>query len=237
MKKEDVLMKLSVIIPAYNEYVNLKKNFNKIYNHLKKLKRFELIVAEDGSTDGSKELLSAFAKLKNVKVISRERRLGKGGALKEAIAIAQGDVIGYIDADLSTPLTHVDEAVSKVLEGNKVVFGSRYEEGSDADRTIIRFVASRTYNLIIKALFNSHVSDHQCGFKFWDGKYIKKEIRHINDNSWFFDSEMLIRAQREGVAIYALPIGWAEGSKTRIRIRDVLDFIRSIIGLRLSGLE
>ena len=227
-------MKTTIILPVYNERENLEKNFAKVYRFMKRAGDFEIIIAEDGSTDGSSEIARRFAKLESVRLISSRRRLGRGGALKRAIRIASGGIIGYIDVDLATPLRFIPDAVEKARGGCDVVFGSRYDEGSYAKRTLSRFAGSKAYNFLLWAFFGSRIRDHQCGFKFWRREYIKQAVRQVEDNHWFFDSEMLIRAKKAGAKVCALPVEWHENRKTKVRLTDVLYFIRKILRLKAS---
>lgn len=224
--------RLSLILPVYNERDRLSKNFKSIYDEAKRLGTFEIIIAEDGSTDGSKELANRLSKRDGVKVLSVKGRTGRGGAIKRAVKIAHGNVIGYIDIDLAVPLRYMKDAIKLVEDGHPVVTGSRYEKGSDTTRSIYRHIASKSYNLLLKVLLSSKVKDHQCGFKFWSGKYIKKAIKDIKDNHWFFDSEMLVRAERTGITPYELPVEWHEGRETKVRLKDNIYFVKQILRLR-----
>ena len=204
-------------------------NFPKIYRAAKKIGTFEIIIAEDGSTDCSKEVSKGFAMLSGVKLMSRNVKLGRGTALKNAVRHARGDVIGYMDIDLAVPLTYLPVAVDKVEEGHKFVTGSRYRKGSRMNRSSVRLVSSVGYNLILKILFNSKVNDHQCGFKFWESAFIKKEIKEVKDDHWFFDSEMIIKAQREGTVPYEIPVEWKESKSTKVKASNILYFLKSAI--------
>ena len=225
-------MKVSVIIPVYNEAQNLQRNFPKIYSYLKKLGQFEIIIAEDGSTDGTREIARKFSKQKNVKLLSSPEKLGRGRALKRAIAAASGDVIGYIDADLSVPLPYIKDAVEKVREGNTLVVGSRYEPQSRVSRDFSREFQSKTFNTMLHIAFGTRIKDHQCGFKFWDGRFAKKEAKLVRDDHWFFDSEAIIRAERMGESVYPLPVAWKEHRNTKVKRSDIFYFIGAIAKLR-----
>ena len=226
-------MKVSIIMPVYNEVENLRSNFPKVYSHMKRLGPFEIIIAEDGSKDGTKELAMKFSRqYRNVKLLSSQYRLGRGQALKRAIVAATGDVIGYIDADLSVPLKYVDAAVDKIKSGEKLVVGSRYEPRSRTERDPSREFQSKFFNGMLFVTFGSKIKDHQCGFKFWDGKFAKQQAKMIRDDHWFFDSEAIIRAQKMGVTIYPLPVEWKEHRNTKVKRSDIVYFIGAIAKLR-----
>ncbi len=228
------MTRVTIILPVYNGYKDLKENFPKIYGAAKRLGSFEIIIAEDGSNDGSSELARRLGKLPNVIVLSRPERSGRGGALKRSIKIARGDVIGYMDIDLSVPLSYLPKAVEKVEEGNRILTGSRYVEGSDIQRTFKRHLLSAGYNFLLFLFFGSKVKDHQCGFKFLEKEYAKELARRIKDNHWFFDTEMLVLAQHDGIVPYELPVSWKEHKETKVRSKDIYLFLKAIFRLRFG---
>jgi glycosyltransferase involved in cell wall biosynthesis len=227
-------MLVSIILPVYNDCINLQHNFRGIYNQAQRLGSFEIIIAEDGSTDCTKHIVEKLGRLKGVRTITATSRKGRGAALKDAIKIANGDIIGYLDIDLSTPASYIGDAVKLVSKGHKFVIGSRYSKGANARRSFSRLISSRVYNALIYIAFGSRVRDHQCGFKFWDGKFIKGIISKVVDNHWFFDTELIIRAQVVGIHPYELPVKWKESNRTTVRLSDVLYFLEAIIKLKCN---
>jgi len=225
-------VRLSLILPIYNECENLRSNFPKIYKLVKELGESEIIIAEDGSKDCTKKYVKKFAKLPGVRLLSYKKRLGRGGALKRAIRVARGKVIAYIDIDLAVPLKYVPIAVKHVEEGNMVVVGSRYLKQSHSTRSAKRLFESLAYNALMRILLGSRIKDHQCGFKFWDASFAKSAAKIVKDNHWFFDSEMLVIAQREKLPVYEMPVEWKEQKYTKVSSSDPLYFIRSILRLR-----
>ena len=232
-------MKLSLILPLYNQYANIDHNFGKIYDELRHKYGgvgFELILVNDGSTDSSERLLYRLSRLKGVQLISKRRQGGRGAAIKDAVAMARGDVIGYMDVDLSVPLPYMHKAVRMVLRGNKVVVGSRYIKGAAAARSPVRLVESKLYNILINLAFNTGISDHQCGFKFWDAKYIRAAARRVRDDHWFFDTEMLVDARAHGLSILEIPVSWSESEETTTSPGDIVYFIECIIRHKLRSI-
>ncbi len=224
----------TIILPVYNEYRNLKKNFPKIYRAAKALGSFEIIIAEDGSTDGSRELAQRLSLLPDVVALCRAEKSGRGGALKRAIRIARGNVVGYMDIDLSVPLSYLPKAVEKVEDGNAILTGSRYVRGASIKRTVTRHFLSAAYNALLFLFFRSQVKDHQCGFKFLERGYARKLAGRVRSDHWFFDTEMLILAQRDGIMPYELPVRWKEHRETKVRGRDVYLFAMEILRLRFG---
>lgn len=224
-------MELSLILPIYNQSDNIKENFPKIYDYLKnnyKSGGFEIIMVDDGSNDDSPALLESLKRFKEVVVISRKANLGRGGAVKIGIPAARGKVIGYIDTDLAVPMHYVKGAVDKVLEGHEVVIGSKYAHGAHYTRTTTRLVISSVSNALIRLFLGSKATDHQCGFKFFDARYIKKAVHDIKDNRWFFDTETLVRAQRNGITPYEVAVIWTEKTRSTFKIKQVTYFFWAI---------
>ena len=227
-------MRLSLILPLYNECGNTRRNFMKIYDVVQEIGDSEIILAEDGSTDCTKHYVRRFSKLSGVRVTTSRVRLGRGGALKKAISMARGRTIGYMDIDLAVPARYIWPALERVEHGSKIVAGSRYVKGAASMRSVKRLVASMGYNALMRLLFNSKVHDHQCGFKFWNGRFIKGVLPEIRDNHWFFDSEVIVRARGKGIGTVEIPVEWKEQSGTKVKKTDVLYFVESIMRLRFG---
>jgi glycosyltransferase involved in cell wall biosynthesis len=223
-------MRISLILPVYNEYGNLKRNFMRIYSVMKKIGSFEIIIAENGtSKDGTIDLAKKFSKLPNVSYFALPKA-GKGGALKKGIELAKGKTIGYIDIDLSVPATYIPAALDAVEAGNAVVYGSRYEKNSKEKviRSNNRFVASKVFNFLLKNVSGSKLRDHQCGFKFYDSKFIKPAARAIPDSHFFFDVATLLRAQRHHVTLSPLPVPFKEMRYSKIKRKDIIYYLNCI---------
>ena len=226
---------ISLILPVHNEHRNMKDNFLKIYKAVKDLGPFEIIIAEDGSTDDTLLLAKRYARMKNVRLMSHAGRIGKGKAIKNGVAAAKGSVIGFMDVDLSVPLGYLGAAVESVSDGEQFVIGNRYARGSKRSRKFGRLAESILYNALMVLLFGSKVKDHQCGFKFWASGFIKKYARMVNDNSWFFDSELIVRAERSGILPYEMPVDWKEGSTSNVSPSTALYLFISMLRFRLRG--
>jgi len=224
--------KFSLILPIYNECYYLRRNFKAVYNEVTKLGG-EIIIAEDGSTDCSKELSKKFSALDGVKVISKKERQGRGRAIKSALKLADSNAVGYMDIDLAVSHRFIKKALEKISEGEKIVIGSRYVNGSKVKRAATRTYLSNSYNSLIRFVFGSKLRDHQCGFKFWDYS-LNNFVSKVNDNHWFFDSELLILAQKKKIRIYELPVEWIEHKGTKVRWSDIFYFIYKIISFKLE---
>lgn len=212
---------LSVIIPAFNESDNLKKNIPKLVKYLNSKKmKYEIIVSEDGSTDDSRDVLNKFSKIYGIRYVHYEKRLGKGAAIKKAGKMAKYEKVIFIDADIPINLDSII-TLSDELEINDVVIGSRYIEGSKTTRTFKRLFLSRVYHLLVKIMFPElKLNDIQCGFKgFRKGVFvsINKETKM---DEWSWDLEFLVLANKKGLKIKEVPIEWREGEKTKLNVLE-----------------
>lgn len=226
--------RFALIIPVYNEYKNLSKNFLKIYEKVRELGG-QLIIAEDGSTDGSKGLIKSLAKKYEITVSMAEKRTGRGGAIKRVLPLVKASIVGYIDSDLSVDIKYLEPAVRLIEKGEKIVVGNRYK-GKGTKRNILRLIASKLYNFLVMLVFNSKVSDHQCGFKFFDYS-LRSMLEKVKDNHWFFDTEAIILAQKYGLKVYELPVKYKDQKTTKVVLKDIAYFIKSIINLKLRILR
>ncbi len=226
-------MRLSLILPAYNEQENIRKNLPLIYAEVQKIGDSEIIVTEDGSSDKTAYFARQFARrVKNVRVLSFKKNVGKGFAIKKAIAAARGDVIGYTDIDLAVPASYIGKALSLVESGNQLVFGSRYNSKSRTKRAPMRLLGSVAYNLMVITVLGSRASDHMCGFKFWEARLIKEMLPLIRDDRWFFDTEILVLAQRKGIRPLSMPVAWVEVDSTVPPGSDMVYLTKEVIKLR-----
>ncbi len=232
---------LSLILPVYNSLLLLRRNLPKVHVFLKRLlgpSKFEIVICEDGSTDGTAEEAARLSRKYRGSVIHlhSDKRLGRGGALKNAVSVASGEIIGYMDIDLSTDMVHVGEAVDKIMnEGYDCAMGSRLAREANTSRSLEREIASRSFNFLVRLLLSSKLKDHQCGFKFFRREFIKRYANKAVDNHWFWDTEISLLAQRDGRRIAEIPVNWRESKDTTVRLwNDTLYMSRSILR-QLSG--
>jgi glycosyltransferase involved in cell wall biosynthesis len=210
--------KVSVILPVYNEGKVLKRNVRDIEQELKgSIGDFEIIIAEDGSTDGTAAIARSMSS-ERIRVLDSRKRLGKGAAIRRAANYADGDILVFMDADLASHPKQAGELVRLIRGGAAIVIGSRYLAGSRADRTPIRYFASKSFNMLVKGILGSKLSDHQCGFKAFRKDLILPVINKVEDKGWFWDTELLVRAQRDGLKVAEIPIEWKESGDSRFRL-------------------
>jgi glycosyltransferase involved in cell wall biosynthesis len=226
-------IELSVIIPVFNDQVALRRAIPQSVEATGKITdRFEIIIAEDGSTDGSAALVRSFSAVDSrVRLLHSDERLGRGKALNRAFREAQGPVVCYYDVDLATDMQHLPALVQAIREGYDIATGSRLLPESRITRSGGRDIASRGYNFLVRLILGSQLSDHQCGFKGFNRDRLLALIPSIRDTHWFWDTEVLVKAARKGYRICEFPVIWKESGKTTVKRRDIWDMGRAIFRL------
>lgn len=233
---------VEVVIPCYNEVSVLRGSVERTLALFDEHPRYDwrLVIADNGSNDGTSELARELdAEHERVRALVLTIK-GRGIALREAWLGSDADVVSYMDVDLSTDLAHLPELVGLVAEGGyDVVSGSRLARGSATKRSLKREVISRCYVLIIRAFFpRLRITDAQCGFKAVGRRAVDAVVPGIEDRAWFFDTELLIRARRQGFRVGELPVRWVEDADTKVHIvstavEDIRGLVRLRFGLRL----
>ena len=224
---------VTLVIPVFNDLSALKRAIPKTKEMIKTLTQdYEIIIAEDGSNDGSAEFAAESAlKDPHIRHLHREIRLGRGSALSLAATSAKCDLFCYFDVDLATDLNHLAEILMAVSTSYDIATGSRLLPESNITRSFGREIKSRGYNFLVRLFLKSHISDHQCGFKAFRIEKLRTLIPEIKDTHWFWDTEVLVRAQRKGYSVIEIPVRWLEGSGTTVRSGDIWKMGRAIIRL------
>ncbi|HET6580777.1 MAG TPA: dolichyl-phosphate beta-glucosyltransferase [Methanoregula sp.] len=224
---------VTAIIPVFNDRRSLETAIPRSVETLSRItEQFELIVAEDGSTDGSAGLVKEYEqKDPRIRLLHSDERLGRGKALNRAITESAGAIVCYYDVDLATDMRHLPELIRAIREGADIATGSRLIPGSDIVRTGGREIASRSYNFLVRLFLGSRIYDHQCGFKAFNKEKIVRILPAIHSNHWFWDTELLVRAQRKGYLVREFPVRWRAGKGTTVKINDVFEMGSSILRL------
>ena len=218
--------KVTVVLPAHNEVRNLKRAVEKTTDFLTGIDQdFEIIIAEDGSTDGTAEMAESISDSNHrIRYTHHDRRLGRGRALTEAFKQSEGSVLVYMDVDLSTDIRFLEPLIKAIAEGNDIATGSRALLQSKVSRSLKRKMASLIYNNLVRLLLGSNISDHQCGFKAFSRESLFKLFDKVQAKHWFWDTEILVLAARMGLNIKEIPVAWREGEKTEVNIlRDFIE--------------
>ncbi len=213
------MTKVSVILPAYNEADKVEAAVDVTSKEMLKIvSSFEIILAEDGSTDGSDMIAAELThKYAFVRHQHSDKRLGKGRALKNACKEAEGSIIAYFDVDLSTDMKHLKELFRSIeKEGFDFATGSRLLPESEVTRGLKRETASKVFNFLVRILLHSELHDHQCGFKSFKRSSLFSLMDEIKDQHWFWDTELLVRAQRKGYKVKEFPVKWDQDTTTKV---------------------
>jgi glycosyltransferase involved in cell wall biosynthesis len=226
-------LRSSVIIPVYNEIQIIKKNFQEVIEGIKQIfVDYEIIIAEDGSKDGTNCVLEKLVQI-NPKIthLCSDIRLGKGQALKRSIKIAKEKIIIFMDADLAASLKHLPQLAQTIQKGYTIAIGSRSIKGAHVKRPLIRTIPSKIYNLLVGILFRDKIHDHQCGFKAFSREQILPILNEVEDNQFFFDTELIIRTKMRGYKIKEIPVKWEEPEGRIPRFQIISDGIKMLINL------
>jgi len=198
-------------LPAHNEALQIEKCVHEVNRALKSLSSsYEIIVSEDGSTDGTETILTGLlSTVPNMFLQHSPTRLGKGKAIKNALNSAKGEIIVFMDIDLATSLECLPQIVKEVEEHGGLAIGSRHVMGSRVQRRLSRTFFSLAYNMLVRVLFLDGVHDHQCGFKAM--RYdVANAMRGIRSNGFFFDTEMILRCKKSGFPVNEVGVEWSE---------------------------
>jgi glycosyltransferase involved in cell wall biosynthesis len=230
---------IDVVVPVYNEQAGLERSIRNLHRYLRTQLPFtwRIVIADNASTDATPEVAAALAReLRGVSVLRLERK-GRGVALREAWSRSDARVVCYMDVDLSTDLRALLPLVAPLLSGHSdVAIGSRLARGARVVRGPKREVISRSYNLILRGVLRARFSDAQCGFKAVRREVAGELLRDVRDDSWFFDTELLVLAQRRGLRIHEVPVDWVDDPDSRVDIvRTAVDDLRGVARLAVAG--
>jgi glycosyltransferase involved in cell wall biosynthesis len=227
---------VDVVVPVYNEERILAASVRRLRRYLDS--RFPLaatiLIADNASTDGTWAIAEHLsAELSDVSAVHVARQ-GRGLALRTAWAASRAEVVAYMDVDLSTDLDALLPLVAPLLTGHSdLAIGSRLAPGARVTRSLKREVISRSYNLILRAALGTRVSDAQCGFKALRADVARLLLPLVEDNSWFFDSELLAIAEHLGLRIHEVAVDWVEDPDSRVDIiATVRDDLKGVWRLR-----
>ena len=227
--------KVCVVLPVYNEERALPNSVGKLYSFLKSFKYpWEIIIADNASTDTTWQKAQELArKYKKVRAVHLTKK-GRGRALRKTWTHSKADILAYMDVDLSTDLKALPHLVKAIADQEyDIAIGSRLISGAVIMRGPKREILSRGYNSLVRWLLNTQVKDMQCGFKAIHRRIAKKIVPRIQDNEWFFDTELIILAERAGYKIKEVPVTWNDDPDSRMKITStVTNYLRSVWRLR-----
>lgn len=229
-------MKLAVVIPAFNEEAQLGASVKILDEFLSRHFRidYEIVIADNGSTDRTLEFARQLGyERRTIRVVHLNEK-GRGRALKSAWLASRADLLSYMDVDLSTDLSAFPPLIEGLMSGGfDLATGSRLLKPELIKRGWKREFISRCYNVLVKVMFHTRFSDAQCGFKAITRPAAQALLPLVEDNGWFFDTELLVLAEKVGYRIFDLPVRWVDDSDSRVRIiRTAWDDIKGLIRMR-----
>ena len=234
-------LRVDVVIPVLNEQAQLASSVETLRSYLAEHSpyRWQVVVVDNGSTDDTPSIANSLAeKYGDVSYLRLEER-GRGRALRTAWMTSDADIVSYMDVDLSTNLDSFGPLIDALADGGyDVAIGSRLKRGASITRQWKREVISRAYNLLIRGFFpRRRFSDAQCGFKALSRRAADELVPLIEDQAWFFDSELLLRAEQRGYEIYEVPVGWVEDLDSRVKVmRTAWEDVKGLVRVRFSPL-
>jgi dolichyl-phosphate beta-glucosyltransferase len=229
---------LSIIIPAHNEEKRLPSTLEQIFAYLNDQSySSEVIIVENGSSDGTLDVAQKFAASHSNLVVIREEQSGKGNALRRGVLEAHGDYRFICDADLSMPVSELSKFLPPALHDFDLAVASREAKGSIRyNEPPYRHWGGRAINLVIRALILPGLHDTQCGFKCFRAETAEKLFRQQTLKGWSFDIELLYIARQKKMRIKEIPIQWYFGADSKVNaVRDALRMIGDILRIHINS--
>lgn len=213
---------LEITIPVYNEEKELEGSIRTLRSYLTAhLKEFDwkITIANNASTDKTLLIAKRLAGLFSNVAVTHLPQKGRGRAVKHVWLNSKSDIVAYMDVDLSTDLKHFPALVRSLRRGYDLAIGSRNAHGARVyGRNLLRTITSKGYIFLIKLIFWTHFSDAQCGFKAITRQAAQSLLPLVIDNAWFFDTELLVLAEKLGYRIYEEPVVWTDNPGSTVRV-------------------
>src|SRR3954447_20414547 len=226
---------IDVVVPVHDEEAVLERSIRRLHRYLSSEFPFSwrIVIADNASTDATAAIATGLAReLPGVEVLLVDRK-GRGRALRAAWSASPARVVCYMDVDLSTDLRGLLPLVAPLLSGHSdVAIGTRLAHGARVVRGARREIVSRSYNRILHAALRTRFSDAQCGFKAVRRDAIAPLLADVRDDGWFFDTELLVLAERRGLRIHEVPVDWIDDPDSRVQIvRTAIDDLKGVARL------
>jgi dolichyl-phosphate beta-glucosyltransferase len=224
---------ISVVIPIYNEVNRLRTHLDVLSGVLRGLAGddWQVVLVDDGSTDGSADLIATLARDPHVVSCRHEVNRGKGAAVRTGVLASRGDAVLFCDADMSTPPETLGEFMAELDRGADVVIGNRKSREARIERwqPPIRIWLGLGFTWLANSMTGLSINDYTCGFKLFRGQAARKIFEAIDTPGWSFDVEVLARAARDDLVVREIPVRWSHVDGTRVRL--VRDVVRSFVEL------
>lgn len=228
---------LEIVVPVYNEEAVLENSILRLSEYLTQEmpSTWQITIADNASTDRTPVIAARLSEHMPNVAYRRLEVKGRGYALRDAWNASEAKVFAYLDVDLSTDLAALPPLVAPLLSGHSdISIGTRLGQSSRVSRGPKREFISRSYNFLLRRTMQVRFSDAQCGFKAIRADVAKRLLPHVEDNGWFFDTELLIIAERSGLRIHEIPVDWVDDPDSRVDItQTALEDLRGMV--RVAG--
>jgi glycosyltransferase involved in cell wall biosynthesis len=212
---------VEIVVPVYNEERTLRRSVERLQEFLSRdfPLSWRIVIADNASTDRTLAVAHRLsAELDGVDVLHLDEK-GRGRALRAAWLASPARVVAYMDVDLSTDLRALLPLVAPLISGHSdMAIGSRLARGARVERGPKREFISRSYNMILRTMLRARFSDAQCGFKAVRAEVAKRLLPNVVDDGWFFDTELLVLAQRQRLRIHEVPVDWVDDPDSRVDV-------------------
>jgi len=234
---------LDIVIPVLNEEKALENSVETLRSFCKEnvaAYDWVITVADNGSTDQTLQIAKSLSKkYVNVQYVRLEER-GRGRALKKAWSQSESKILAYMDVDLSTGLSSLLDCLDAVSNSKtQIAVGSRLVSGSKViGRSLKREFISRSYSLLFRTMFMVSFRDAQCGFKVVSKKVVEEVVPLVKNDNWFFDTELLILAEKNGYSVLEIPVRWVDDPLSKVNIiKTAFEDIKGLIRLRFRDVS
>jgi putative flippase GtrA len=231
--------RIDIVVPVYNEQAGLERSIRRLHDFLTANMPYvwRIVIADNASTDATLAIARGLAFELSDTVVLHVEAKGRGRALRSAWSTSDAEILCYMDVDLSTDLRALLPLVSGLISGHSdLAIGTRLAPGSRVMRGRRRELISRAYNRLLRISLGARFSDAQCGFKAIHADAARRLLATVEDQAWFFDTELLMAAQRQGLRIHEVAVDWTDDPDSRVDIvSTALADLRGVVRLRMQG--
>ena len=233
---------LNILFPVYNEQARLENGIRNTVEYMDGVLPgdYELTIIDNASTDATMSIACSLAQEYEQVTYRRIDTKGVGAAVRKGVAVNSASIVGYMDVDLSTDIKHLKDVINIFKKDRNVgmINGSRWNRDSDTrGRKWYRNLTSNGLTLLLKLTLGLKATDSICGFKFYRREVIEKLIKEAGEgeNGWFYIIELLLRAERNGIKIYELPVHWEDDYRTTVKVIPLIkNYCTGIIKLKVK---
>lgn len=234
-------MRLSIIIPAYNEEKTITTTLRDIDKHLSKQGYdYEIVVVNDGSKDRTSEVINKLKpEMKNLRLIDNKKNQGKAGVTRQGLMESKGDYRLFMDADNATTVNHVDKMWPLFEQGYDIVIGSRDSKDAEGAKqavpqSFLKRMMGNAGNLVIQIVAVRGIWDTQCGFKAFKKEVVEDIMPRMKITGWGFDIEILAVARKLGYKIGIIPVYWINNPESRVNLKGYLMTFVEVFKVRIN---